>query len=60
MALAEGCPEVHHPDRGVRYTSRACVARLSYAGTGRPWENGHAFPYPPDKEETKKPNFLVY
>jgi putative transposase len=49
MALREGCPEVHHSDRGVQYTSRAYVerllglgVRLSYAGTGRPWENGHA------------------
>ncbi len=49
MALREGCPEVHHWDRGVQYTSRAYVerllglgVRLSYAGTGRPWENGHA------------------
>ncbi len=49
VALREGCPEVHHSDRGVQYTSRAYVerllglgVRLSYAGTGRPWENGHA------------------
>ncbi len=49
IALREGCPEVHHSDRGVQYTSRAYVerllglgVRLSYAGTGRPWENGHA------------------
>ncbi len=44
MALREGCPEVHHSDRGVQYTSRAYVerllgpgVRLSYAGTGRPF-----------------------
>lgn len=49
MALREGCPEVHPSDRGVQYTSRGYVerllglgVRLSYAGTGRPWENGHA------------------
>jgi putative transposase len=49
MALKKGCPEVHPSDRGVQYTSRAYVeqllglgVRLSYAGTGRPWENGHA------------------
>lgn len=49
QALREGVPGVHHSDRGVQYTSRRYVerlvglgVRLSYAGTGRPWENGHA------------------
>jgi putative transposase len=28
LALKEGCPEVHPSDRGVQYTSRACVERL--------------------------------
>ncbi|BCP67304.1 hypothetical protein TthHB5018_b22380 (plasmid) [Thermus thermophilus] len=57
MALREGCPEVHHSDRGVQYTSRAYVerllglgVRLSYAGTGRPWENGHAGAVDPDDQ----------
>ncbi len=49
QALREGVPRVHHSDQGVQYTSRRYVerlvglgVRLSYAGRGRPWENGHA------------------
>lgn len=48
-ALREGVPGIHPSDQGVQYTSRRYAVRLvglgvrlSYAGTGRPWENGHA------------------
>lgn len=44
-----GTPRGAPFEPGVQYTSRAYVerllglgVRLSYAGTGKPWENGHA------------------
>lgn len=48
MALAKGCPEIHHSDQGRTYASDRYTARLSSLGVrlsmarvGCAWENGY-------------------